>query len=209
MLDLQHSMELSNETLKMARIAGMEAANATDAMTSALRGFNMELNETSAKRVNDVYSELAAITASDVEELSTAMSKTASIAHNVNMEFETTAAFLAQGIETTRESAETIGTALKTVIGRFSEVKSLYSKGEITGTDDNGEEINVNKVQKALRTAGVDMTKFFTGEEGLDQVFLDLSKKWDSLDITTQRYISTMAAGSRRIKRRCPLLSAA
>lgn len=188
-LDLQHSMELSNETLKMARIAGMEAADATDAMTSALRGFNMELNETSAKRVNDVYSELAAITASNVEELSTAMSKTASIAHNVNMEFETTAAFLAQGIETTRESAETIGTALKTVIGRFSEIKSLYTKGQLTGTDENGEEINVNKVQKALRTAGVDMTKFFTGEEGLDQVFLDLSKKWDSLDITTQRYL--------------------
>ena len=188
-LDLQHSMELSNETLKMARIAGMEAANATDAMTSALRGFNMELTETSAKRVNDVYSELAAITASNVEELSTAMSKTASIAHSVNMEFETTAALLAQGIETTRESAETIGTALKTVIGRFSEIKSLYTKGQLTGTDENGEEINVNKVQKALRAAGVDMTKFFTGEEGLDQVFLDLSKKWDSLDITTQRYL--------------------
>lgn len=188
-LDLQHSMELSNETLKMARIAGMEAADATDAMTSALRGFNMELNEASAQRVNDVYSELAAITASDVQELSTAMSKTASIAHSVNMEFETTAAFLAQGIESTRESAETIGTMLKTVIGRFSEVKSLYSKGEITGTDESGEEINVNKVQKALRAAGVDMTKFFVGEEGLDQVFLDLSKKWDSLDITTQRYL--------------------
>ena len=188
-LDLQHSMELSNETLKMARIAGMEAANATDAMTSALRGFNMELNQTSAQRVNDVYSELAAITASNVEELSTAMSKTASIAHSVNMEFETTSAFLAHGIETTRESAETIGTALKTVIGRFSEVKSLYTKGQLTGTDENGEEINVNKVQKALRAAGVDMTKFFVGEEGLDQVFLNLSKKWDSLDITTQRYL--------------------
>ena len=208
-LDLQHSMELSNETLKMARIAGMEAADSTNAMTSALRGFNMELNQTSAQRVNDVYSELAAITASNVKELSTAMSKTASIAHSVNMEFETTSAFLAHGIETTRESAETIGTALKTVIGRFSEVKSLYTKGQLTGTDENGEEINVNKVQKALRAAGVDMTKFFTGEEGLDQVFLNLSKKWDSLDITTQRYIATLAAGSRRIKRRCPLLSAA
>lgn len=206
-LDLQHSMELSNETLKMARIAGMEAADATDAMTSALRGFNMELNQTSAQRVNDVYSELAAITASDVQELSTAMSKTASIAHNVNMEFETTAAFLAQGIETTRESAETIGTALKTVIGRFSEVKSLYTKGELTGTDENGEEINVNKVQKALRSAGVDMTKFFTGEEGLDQVFLDLSKKWDTLDITTQRYIATMAAGSRQQSRFIAMIS--
>lgn len=78
---------------------------------------------------------------------------------------------------------------VKTVIGRFSEIKSLYTKGQLTGTDENGEEVNVNKVQKALRAAGVDMTKFFTGEEGLDQVFLGLSKKWDSLDITTQRYL--------------------
>lgn len=188
-LDLQHSVELSTETLKMARIAGMEAADATDAMTSALRGFNMELNQTSAQRVNDVYSELAAMSASDVQELSTAMSKTASIAHNVNMEFEATAAFLAQGIESTRESAETIGSALRTVIARFSEVKSLYSKGEITGTDENGEEVNVNKIQKALRSAGIDMTKFFTGEEGLDQVFLELSQKWNNLDVTVQRYL--------------------
>jgi hypothetical protein len=30
----------------MARIAGLEAAEATDRMTNALRGFNMELNAT-------------------------------------------------------------------------------------------------------------------------------------------------------------------
>jgi hypothetical protein len=34
-------------------------------MTAALRGFNMEVNEINATRVNDVYSELAAITAAD------------------------------------------------------------------------------------------------------------------------------------------------
>ena len=105
-------MELSTETLKMARIAGMEASAATDAMTTSLRGFNMELNGESAQRIDDVYSKLAAVTASDTQELAIAMSKTASLAHSVNMEFETTSAFLAQGIETTRESAETIGTAL-------------------------------------------------------------------------------------------------
>jgi hypothetical protein len=32
----------------MARIAGLDAAAATDAMTAALRGFNMELNAFSA-----------------------------------------------------------------------------------------------------------------------------------------------------------------
>lgn len=200
-LDLDKSMKLATETLKMAAVAGMDAANATDAMTAALRGFNMELDETSAKRINDVYSELAAITASDTQEISTAMTKTASIAHSVNMEFETTAAFLAQGIETTREAAETIGTMLKTVIGRFSEVKSLYTEGQLTGQDEEGETIDVNKVQTALRAAGISMNEFLAGNEGLDQVFLRLSQRWNDLDILTQRYIATQAAGSRQQSR--------
>lgn len=63
-----------------------------------LRGFNMELNEVSATRINDVYSELAAISAADTEEIASAMTRTASIANSANMEFETTAALLTQMI---------------------------------------------------------------------------------------------------------------
>lgn len=200
-LDLDNSLKLANETLKMAAVAGMDASDATDAMTSALRGFNMELNETSAQKVNDVYSELAAISAADTQEISTAMSKVASLAHNVNMEFETTASFLTQGIEATREAPETIGTALKTIIARFAEVKSLYTKGQLSGTDEEGETIDVNKVQTALRSAGISMNAFLKGEEGLDQVLLRLSSRWDDLDVLTQRYIATMASGSRQQSR--------
>lgn len=200
-LDLDNSLKLANETLKMAAVAGMDAADATDAMTSALRGFNMELSETSAQKVNDVYSELAAISAADTQEISTAMSKVASLAHNVNMEFETTASFLTQGIEATREAPETIGTALKTIIARFAEVKSLYTKGQLSGTDEEGEVIDVNKVQTALRSAGISMNAFLKGEEGLDQVLLRLSSRWDDLDVLTQRYIATMASGSRQQSR--------
>lgn len=188
-LDLDNSLKLANETLKMAAIAGMDASDATDAMTSTLRGFNMELSETSAQRVNDVYSELAAISAADTQEISTAMSKVASLAHNVNMEFETTASFLTQGIEATREAPETIGTALKTIIARFAEVKSLYTKGQLSGTDEEGEIININKVQTALRSAGISMNAFLKGEEGLDQILLRLSSRWDDLDVLTQRYL--------------------
>lgn len=200
-LDLDNSLKLANETLKMAAVAGMDAADATDAMTSALRGFNMELSETSAQKVNDVYSELAAISAADTQEISTAMSKVASLAHNVNMEFETTAAFLTQGIEATREAPETIGTALKTIIARFAEVKSLYTKGQLSGTDEEGETVDVNKVQTALRSAGISMNAFLKGEEGLDQVLLRLSSRWNDLDVLTQRYIATMASGSRQQSR--------
>lgn len=90
--------EIGTETMKMARIAGMDYTKATDLMTAALRGFNMELNNTSAQRINDVYSELAAITAADTEEIADAMTRTASIANSAGMEFETTSAFLSQMI---------------------------------------------------------------------------------------------------------------
>ena len=191
----------------MARIANMEYATATDMMTAALRGFNMALNETSAKRINDVYSELAAITAADTEEIATAMTKTASIANSANMEFETTAAFLSQIIETTREAPETAGTALKTIIARFTEVKQLYSKGQLTGKDSEGEAININKIDTALQSVGLSLKGFLRGEEGLDDILLQLASKWDTLDIATQRYIATMAAGSRQQSRFLAMMS--
>lgn len=202
-LETNEVMEVSVETMKMARIAGMDYVEATNMMTAALRGFNMEINELSAQRVNDVYSELAKITASDTQEISTAMTKTASIAHNANMEFETTAAFLSQIIETTRESAETAGTAMKTIIARFTELKK--NPNEIFEVD--GEEVNANKVEAALRSVGVALRDSNGEFRKLDDVFLDLAKRWDSLTVNQQRYVATMAAGSRQQSRFIAMMS--
>jgi hypothetical protein len=47
-LDTNEAIALGTETLKMARVAGMDYEEATSKMTAALRGFNMELNELSA-----------------------------------------------------------------------------------------------------------------------------------------------------------------
>lgn len=202
-LKMKESIELSNETLKMARIAGMEAADATNAMTAALRGFNMELNEASGQRVNDVYSELAKITAADTSEISTAMSKTASIANSANMEFETTSALLSQIIETTREAPETAGTALKTIIARFQELKKAPSEiGEV-----DGEIVDANKIEGALRTIDVALRDTSGQFRDLDDVFLEIASKWDTLDTNTQRYIATMAAGSRQQSRFIAMMS--
>ena len=202
-LDLVESQGLANETLKMAKIAGMDAAAATDAMTSALRGFNLELNQGSAERVNDIYSKLAAITASDTQEIATAMSKTASIANNAGASIENTSAFLSMIIETTRESAETAGTALKTVIARFSELKK--NPAEIGDVD--GEIVDANQIESALRLAGVDLRDAAGQFRNFDEVIIELSGKWDTLDKNTQRYIATMAAGSRQQSRFLALMS--
>ena len=192
-------MAAANETLKMARISNIDYAAATDYATAAVKGFGLAYQDLA--HINDVYSNLAAKTAADTEEISIAMSKVASIAHSTGMELETTAAFLTQIIATTREAPETAGTALKTVIARFAEVKKLISQGEATGTDEEGTEISVNNIEAALKTAGVALRDTTGQMRDLDDVFIELASRWDSLDTMQQRYIATQAAGSRQQSR--------
>ena len=190
-------MTLTAETIKMAQIAGMDFKTATDQMTAALRGYNLEMSQ--ANMVNDIFSTLAANAAVDTKELSYALTKTASIAESAGMSIDTTSAFLAKMIETTREAPENIGTAMKSIVARFEELK----KNPLAlSVDVEGEEVVANKVEAAIALAGVKLRDETTGQfRNLDDVFLELAKSWDNLDRNTQRYIATIAAGSRQQSR--------
>ena len=84
---------------------------------------------------------------------------------------------------------ETAGTAMKTIIARFSEVKELFSQGQLTGTDSEGEEININKIDTALQQVGISLKDFLLGNQGLDDVFLQLAEKWDKINVPLKQPI--------------------
>lgn len=194
-LETNEALELTRSTMKLATLAGQDFKEATSEMTAALRGFHMEMNQ--GEHIADVYSELAAKAAADVEGIAYAMSKTASIANSAGMSFETTSAFLTQMIETTQEAPENIGTAMKTIIARFTELKE-----NVAGTADSEfSDLNYNDVDEALKSVGVSLKDTSGQFRDLDDVFLELSKKWNTLDRNTQRYIATTAAGSRQQSR--------
>lgn len=188
-------MEMTEETLKMAKIAGLDYAEATDYMTVAIRGFKMEMSD--AQRVVDVYSNLAAVSASDTEELAVAMSKTASSAEAVGSSFENTSAMIALMVETTREAPENIGSALKSIISRFGEMTTDPTKL----VDSEGEVMSLNKVDKALRSVGISLQDAQGNFRDFDDVILELSNSWDTIDRNTQRYIATIMAGNRQQSR--------
>jgi len=191
-LDTAEALALTTDTMKLATLAGNDFNTATQEMTSAIRGFKMEMDE--GGRVADVYSDLAAHAAATVDDIAQAMARTASIANSAGMTFENTSSFLAQMIETTQESAENIGTSLKTIIARFTELKE-----NIAGTTDSEfDDLEYNKVDKALKSVGVSLKDVNGQFRNLDEVFLELSEKWDTLDRNTQRYVATIAAGSRQ-----------
>lgn len=86
---------------------------------------------------------------------------------------------------------------MKTIIARFQELKKNVSEVEV-----DGEIVDVNNVETALRSVGVALRDEVTGQfRDLDDVFLELASIWDTLDRNTQRYIATIAAGSRQQSR--------
>ena len=92
---------------------------------------------------------------------------------------------------------ENIGTAMKTIIARFTELKT-----NVAGTADSEfEDLDYNKVDTALKSVGISIKDASGQFRNLDDVFLELSSKWNTLDRNTQRYIATVAAGSRQQSR--------
>lgn len=175
-----------NAAGKMAAISQQDLSTAVDQLTSTMNAFNMTGED--AQNVVDVFANMAGKTATDVEELATAMARTASIAKNAGMTFEQTTAFIATMEETTRLSAETIGNSMKSIIARFQKLKedpeSLLEDG-----------VNANDVEKALKKADVALRDTEGNFRNIGDVIMELSAKWDTLDTNTQKYIATMAAG--------------
>jgi TP901 family phage tail tape measure protein len=190
--DMAEVNKLTAQTLTLAKITGMDYERATSDLTAALNAYNIAAED--AVRVTDTIAAMDTNAAISSEELMTALTKTASIAANAGMSLESTEVFLTKMIETTREAPENLGTALKTIIARFGEVKQEIDGEEIELAD-------INRVDTALKSVGISLLDTAGQIRDLDDVFMELSSKWDGLDRNTQRYIATIAAGSRQQSR--------
>lgn len=75
-------------------------------------------------------------------------------------------------------------TALKSVIARFQELKT-----NVAGTAESEfDDLEYNKVDTALKSVGISIKDVNGQFRNLDDVFLELSSKWDSLSRNSQRY---------------------
>jgi hypothetical protein len=97
---------------------------------------------------------------------------------------------IAKGIETTREAPENIGTAFKTIFARMREVTDL-GKAMEDGMD-------LNRVEKALLSVDVPLRNAAGQFRNLEDVLVDVGRKWETLTSVEQAYLATALAGSRQ-----------
>jgi len=128
----------------MANVARESAETVSEQLTAIWNNFDD--GSKSLEYYADVITALGAATASSSSEISAGLNKFAAIANTVGLSYENATAALATITATTRQSADTVGTGLRTL---FSRLQGL-SLGE---TLEDG--VNLNKYSEALAKVGV------------------------------------------------------
>jgi TP901 family phage tail tape measure protein len=166
-----------------AKISSLDVSSATEIMTAAINSMGV-----SAKRASDVWSYLGDATATGADEIGRAMQKVGGTAGALDVNFEKVSSWIAVISSRTRESAETIGQSVKSMMAR---IQSMKENGfdETDGT-------KVNQVAKALNAVGVQLMDSQGQFRNFGNVMDELGSKWKNLDSRQKAYVATTVAGT-------------
>lgn len=189
-LSTDEVLEMTEVTSQFAKVAGIDATDAADKLTAAVNGYCLAAED--ASLVADKFNKVAAVSAADINELSTAFSKAAAQANQAGVSMDNYLAYIATMEEATREAPENIGTSLKTIFSRMDQIKTGNNTEDAT---------DVNDVETALKSVGVSLRDTQGQLRDLEDVFDELGPKWNQLDRNTQAYLGTIIAGTRQQSR--------
>lgn len=194
-LSEQEVLDRTETTIKMANAAGVSAQTVSDQLTAVWNNFYD--GSKSLEYYADVMVRLGADTASSTDEISEGIQQFASVADTVGLSYEYAASALATVTATTRESANTVGTAFRTL---FARIQGL-NLGE---TLDDG--TTLNKYSQALEKVGIDIFDVNGEIKTMDTLLDEMGAKWNTLSNDQQIALAQTVAGVRQYTRLIALM---
>lgn len=187
-LNEKESMSKAIISNKTAHITGKTPYQASDDLTSVWNGYQIK-DAAEQVHVVDALAKVAAETASDLGELTTAMSKTAASANTLGTSSESLISQLATVISVTRQAPESVGTAFKTIYARMTDLK-------LDGATEDG--VSLTDVTKDLSTIGVNILDENNELKKTDIIMSEIAAKWDNFTVAQKRATATTLAGTRQ-----------
>ena len=179
--------ERTEATIKMSNVTGESTSKIADQLTAVWNNFADGSKELSYYA--DAMVALGAATASSSDEISEGINKFAATAKTVGLSYEYATAALATVTARTRESADVVGNAFKTL---FARIQGL-NQGD---TLDDG--TTLNKYSSALDKVGINI-KTTSGElKDMDVILDELGPKWKTLADDQKMALAQTVAGVRQ-----------
>ena len=187
-LDDKAVKERTDTTIKMANVTGTTAETVSQQMTAVWENF-MKDGQHATEYYADVMAALGATTASSTDEIAEGLEKFAAVADTVGLSYEYATAALTTITAKTRQSADVVGTALKTLFARIEGLKL----GE---TLDDG--TTLNKYSQALEAVGVHIKDGTGNLKDMDNILDEIGAKWETLNKDQQVALAQTVAGIRQ-----------
>ena len=174
-------------TTKAARVAGVEAEQMSEYLTAVWNSYKVGSGE--LELFVDKLAAVGAATATSLEEISTAMTKVAATANTVGVSYDQLTATIATISSVTRTSAETVGTAMKTIYARMGDLK-------LGKEDEDGLELGT--VSSQLKQVGVDILDAEGNLRDMGIVVEEVGEKWQGWTEAQRAAIAQAIAGKRQ-----------
>ena len=191
---MEEAAALTEATLIASNITGESTAQTAELLTAAMNGYNLAATE--AMNITDKFAAVGAATGADFYELATGMSRVASMANTVGIGFDSLNAQIATISSVTREAPETIGTALKTIYARMSQMKI---EGSVT--DEDGITYTTGKAAQALEAIGVSILEVNGEMRDMEDVVTEVGNKWDGLTQIQKSAVAEALAGKQQLNK--------
>ena len=184
--------ELVKDSTILSKLALIDNAQATEYLTSALKGYKLEAQD--AIGVIDKLVSIDLEAATSAGDMAEALSRTANMAKTTGFEMNEVLGMIATMSEVTQNSASTIGNSVKTILSRMSNVKA--------GLDDfEGEALN--DVEKTLNRVGIALRDNQGNWYDFYDVLDEVASRWDSFSDIQQSQITTALGGKQNFFAKC------
>jgi TP901 family phage tail tape measure protein len=165
------TQELLRSTMMLSKLGALDSATATDDLTSTLNSYNLSANE--AASVVDKLVAVDNVAATSAGELAVALRYTAAAAQESGVTLDQLISYIGVISSTSRQSAESIGQAMKTMFTRMQDIKA----GKI---DEDG--LGINNVETALARVNIKLRDNQLNFRDMGTVLEEVAAKWNTLN---------------------------
>jgi len=184
---IAETTELLKASTMLSKLGNMDAAESTEYLTSAVNGYGMAASQ--AASIVDKLIAVDNVAATSAKELATALRYSSAVASQAGVPLEKLISYIGVISSTTRQNAEMIGQALKTIFTRMQDIKQ-------GGLDEDG--LGLNNVERALRRVDIKLRDSKTSFRDMSDVLEELAAKWETLNEVEQANIGKAMAGVRQ-----------
>ena len=172
---------------KTANVTGQSMQEVSEELTAVWNGFQVTAQD--AEGYVDRLAAVAAASASDLEELSTAMSRVASSASTMGINIDQLTAQIATIESVTRQDAASIGTALKTIYSRMGDL-AIGTKDEFG--------VTLGDVSGKMKQMGIDILDQSGNMRSMGTIIEEVAAKWNTWTSAQQQAAAVALAGKRQ-----------